>query len=399
MLFNYKIIDDKGITKEGEIEALNEEVAISSLQNRGYVVASVKSAEKKSLFSLSLFERVSNKDVVLLSRQIATLFEAQVSVLRIFRLLASESENPVMRKNLAIIADDIQAGNSISQSLSKHPKIFSDFYVNMVRSGEESGKLSETFSFLADYLDRTYEMTSKAKSALIYPAFIIVVFIVVMILMFTMVIPKISTILEESGQDVPFFTKIVMGISNFFVDYGIFVLVFFVIAGFMAARFGRTESGKNSFSRFRISLPYVGALYKKLYLARIAGNMNTMLVSGVPIVKVIENTAKVVDNAIYRKILEEAADSVRAGKSLSESLGSNDEIPNIMVQMVKIGEETGELGLILDTLAKFYEREVNNSVDTLVSLIEPALIVSLALGVGILLTSVLIPIYNISSSI
>jgi type IV pilus assembly protein PilC len=190
-----------------------------------------------------------------------------------------------------------------------------------------------------------------------------------------------------------------MGISNFFVDYGIFVLVFFVIAGFMAARFGRTESGKNSFSRFRISLPYVGALYKKLYLARIAGNMNTMLVSGVPIVKVIENTAKVVDNAIYRKILEEAADSVRAGKSLSESLGSNDEIPNIMVQMVKIGEETGELGLILDTLAKFYEREVNNSVDTLVSLIEPALIVSLALGVGILLTSVLIPIYNISSSI
>jgi type IV pilus assembly protein PilC len=399
MLFNYKIIDDKGITKEGEIEALNEEVAISSLQNRGYVVVSVKSAEKKSLFSLSLFERVSNKDVVLLSRQIATLFEAQVSVLRIFRLLASESENPVMRKNLAIIADDIQAGNSISQSLSKHPKIFSDFYVNMVRSGEESGKLSETFSFLADYLDRTYEMTSKAKSALIYPAFIIVVFIVVMILMFTMVIPKISTILEESGQDVPFFTKIVMGISNFFVDYGIFVLVFFVIAGFMAARFGRTESGKNSFSRFRISLPYVGALYKKLYLARIAGNMNTMLVSGVPIVKVIENTAKVVDNAIYRKILEEAADSVRAGKSLSESLGSNDEIPNIMVQMVKIGEETGELGLILDTLAKFYEREVNNSVDTLVSLIEPALIVSLALGVGILLTSVLIPIYNISSSI
>jgi len=399
MLFNYKIIDDKGITKEGEIEALNEEVAISSLQNRGYVVVSVKSAEKKSLFSLSLFERVSNKDVVLLSRQIATLFEAQVSVLRIFRLLASESENPVMRKNLAIIADDIQAGNSISQSLSKHPKIFSDFYVNMVRSGEESGKLSETFSFLAGYLDRTYEMTSKAKSALIYPAFIIVVFIVVMILMFTMVIPKISTILEESGQDVPFFTKIVMGISNFFVDYGIFVLVFFVIAGFMAARFGRTESGKNSFSRFRISLPYVGALYKKLYLARIAGNMNTMLVSGVPIVKVIENTAKVVDNAIYRKILEEAADSVRAGKSLSESLGSNDEIPNIMVQMVKIGEETGELGLILDTLAKFYEREVNNSVDTLVSLIEPALIVSLALGVGILLTSVLIPIYNISSSI
>jgi len=399
MLFKYKIIDDKGITKEGEIEALNEEVAISSLQNRGYVVVSVKSAEKKSLLSFSFFERVSNRDVVLLSRQIATLFEAQVSVLRIFRLLSSESENPVMRKNLSIIADDIQAGNSISQSLAKHPKVFSDFYVNMVRSGEESGKLSETFSFLADYLDRTYEMTSKAKSALIYPAFIVVVFIVVMILMFTMVIPKISSILEESGQEVPFFTKIVMGLSNFFVDYGIFLLVFFIIGLFFMFRFGRTESGKKTFSRFKISVPYIGSLYKKLYLARIAGNMNTMLISGVPIVKVIENTSKVVDNVVYRDILNEAAISVREGKSLSDSLGGSGEIPNIMVQMVKIGEETGELGLILDTLAKFYEREVNNSVDTLVSLIEPALIVSLALGVGILLTSVLIPIYNISSAI
>jgi type IV pilus assembly protein PilC len=217
--------------------------------------------------------------------------------------------------------------------------------------------------------------------------------------MFTMVIPKISSILEESGQEVPFFTKIVMGLSNFFVDYGIFLLVFFIIGLFFMFRFGRTESGKKTFSRFKISVPYIGSLYKKLYLARIAGNMNTMLISGVPIVKVIENTSKVVDNVVYRDILNEAAISVREGKSLSDSLGGSGEIPNIMVQMVKIGEETGELGLILDTLAKFYEREVNNSVDTLVSLIEPALIVSLALGVGILLTSVLIPIYNISSAI
>ena len=152
-------------------------------------------------------------------------------------------------------------------------------------------------------------------------------------------------------------------------------------------------------SRFKISVPYLGNLYRKLYLTRIASNMNTMLLSGVPIVKVIENTANVVDNVVFRRILEKAAQDVRTGKSVSESMGGSEDIPNIMIQMIKIGEETGEMGMILDTLAKFYEREVNNAVDALVALIEPAMIVALALGVGVLLTSVLIPIYNVSSGV
>ncbi|MCG2694603.1 type II secretion system F family protein [Candidatus Parcubacteria bacterium] len=400
MLFKYKVIDNTGAHKEGEIEAINIDTAIVSLQNRGFVVAEITPAKRDLFGDINLFDRVSNKDIVILSRQIATLFGAQVSVLRVFRLLASESENLVLRKKLTVVADDLQGGSSISQALSKHPKIFTDFYVNMVRAGEESGKLNETFAYLADHLDRSYALTSKAKSALVYPSFVIAVFVIVMILMFTMVIPKISAILVDSGQEIPFFTKIVMGISDFLLNYGLFLMAFLLIGGFFVVRFSRTDAGKVSFSRFKISIPYIGGLYKKLYLTRIASNMNTMLISGVPIVKVIENTASVVDNAIYRDILQEAAQSVRVGKPLSEALSSSsNEIPNIMIQMIKIGEETGEMGEILDTLAKFYEREVNNAVDTLVSLIEPAMIVALALGVGILLTSVLVPIYNVSSAV
>jgi len=399
MLFKYKVIDKTGATKEGQIEAVNVDVAINSLQGRGFVVVSVDPADKGVFGDFTLFEKVSTKDIVILSRQIATLFEAQVSVLRVFRLLAAESENPVLRKKLAIIADDLQAGSSISQALSKHPKIFSEFYVNMVKAGEESGKLNETFSYLADHLDRSYELTSKAKSALIYPAFVIVVFVVVMILMFTMVIPKISAILVESGQEIPFFTKIVMGISDFLLNYGLFLFVFLIIGGFLFVRFSRTETGKISLSRFKISIPYLGGLYRKLYLTRIAGNMNTMLLSGVPIVKVIESTADVVDNVVFQQILRKAAQDVRTGKSVSESLSGNPDIPNIMIQMIKIGEETGEMGMILETLSKFYEREVNNAVNALVALIEPAMIVALALGVGVLLTSVLVPIYNVSSGV
>ena len=399
MLFKYKVLDKSGATKEGQIDAVNPDVAITSLQNRGFTIVSVEQADKNVFGDVAIFERVSNKDIVILSRQISTLFEAQVSVLRVFRLLAAESESPILRKKLAIIADDLQGGSSISQALAKHPKIFSTFYVNMVRAGEESGKLNETFLYLANHLDRSYELTSKAKSALVYPSFVMVVFAVVMILMFTMVIPKLSAILLESGAEIPFFTKIVMGISDFLINYGLFLMIGLIIGSYFLVRYGTTKAGKASFSKFKISIPYLGNLYRKLYLTRIASNMNTMLMSGVPIIKVIENTADVVDNEIYRGILMTAAEEVRAGKSVSDSLVGYDEIPNIMIQMIKIGEETGEMGMILETLSKFYEREVNNSVDALVSLIEPGMVVMLALGVGVLLTSVLMPIYNVSSTI
>ncbi len=399
MLFKYKVIDKDGKTKEGQIEAINSDVAITSLQKRGFVVVSTEEVDKKFFKNISFFERVSNKDVVILSRQIATLFEAQVSVLRVFRLLAAETESPVLRKNLAIIASDLQGGSSISQALAKHPKVFTNFYVNMVRAGEESGRLNETFLYLADHLDRSYELTSRAKGALVYPAFVMTVFFAVMFLMFTMVIPKLTSILVSSGAEIPFFTRIIMGISDFLINYGLFLIVFVIIVSYLLARYGKTDAGKLAFSKFKINIPYIGGLYKKLYLTRIASNMNTMLISGVPIIKVVENTADVVDNVVYQNILMEAAKKIRAGEPVSDALGGNKFIPSIMIQMIKIGEETGEMGMILETLSKFYEREVNNTVDNIVSLIEPAMIVALAVGVGILLTSVLIPIYNVSSTI
>ena len=348
---------------------------------------------------IHIFEHVKNKDVVILSRQMATLFAAQVSALRVFRLLASETENPALGRKLAEIADDIQGGATISKALSKHPKVFSVFYVNMVRAGEESGKLDETFNYLADYLDRNFAVTSKAKNALIYPAFVIFTFITVMTLMLTFVIPKVTAIITSSGQPIPVYTQIVINLSNFLTDYGIFFLISLIILGFFLYRASRGEKGALMIARAKLAVPYVGTLYKKLYLSRISDNMNTMLVSGIPMIKVLELTANVVDNKVYENILKEALELVKGGSALSDALGRYPEIPSIMVQMAKVGEETGELGHILDTLAKFYQREVVNAVDTLVDLIEPVMIVALGLGVAFLLASVLIPIYNISSSI
>ena len=401
MTFKYKILDQGNNQKEGTIDAINIEVAISSLQKRGFSIVSITPEDKfTGSFlekNLSIFERVSNKDIVILSRQMATLFEAQVSALRVFQLLAMQSENQVLRRNLKDVVDDLQAGNSISGALSKHPKVFSQFYINMVKSGEESGKLDQTFIYLADHLDRTYEVTSKVKTALIYPAFVIFTFVAVMILMLVVVIPKISGILKDSGQAIPIYTKIVLGISDFLVSYGYILVVALALGGFFLWRYLRTESGKMAWDQMKITTPFIKILYTKLYLSRIADNMNTMLVSGIPMVRGLDLTADVVDNLVYKKILNNTVEDVKGGSSVSDAMGKYEQIPGIFVQMVKIGEETGQLGNILKTLATFYRREVTNAIDSIIGLIEPAMIVLLGLGVAFLLASVLVPIYNISS--
>ncbi len=402
MLFSYHALDKDGHEKAGTIEALSMDVAVATLQRRELIVSSIEPMGKKEgLASInSLFApRISNKDVVILSRQIATLFEAQVSALRIFRLLASEVENKALADVMTQVADDLQGGSPISKALARHPKVFGSFYVNMVRSGEESGKLSETFGYLADYLDRTYAVISKAQNALIYPAFVIGVFFVVMGLMLTLVIPKISAILKDSGQEVPFYTKIVIGLSDLLVHYGIFVLLALAVAGIIAWRAVQSPEGQLIFDSFKLDIPYLGNLYQKLYLSRIADNFATMLVSGVPVVEAVDITASVVGSSTFEGVLKQVGEDVRGGSSISEALAKHEEIPGIMTAMVRVGEETGELGTILNTLAKFYQREVTTAVDTMVDLIEPLMIVVLGLGVGTLLASVLIPIYNVAGGI
>lgn len=400
MLFKYKVINQSGGEEEGSIDAYNVDIAISSLQRRGLVVSSIKNAEDVGLLNkkIGFLERVSQKDVVILSRQMSTLFSSQVSALRIFRLLSSESENKPLREVLTQVSDDIQAGSSISVALAKHPKVFSNFYVNMVKAGEESGKLDETFQFLADYLDRSYEVSSKVRNSLIYPAFVIFTFIAVMTLMLTVVIPKITKILIDSGQPIPIYTQIVINLSDFLVDFWLPILLVIVAVGFVLWRYRSTDQGKMAFSHLKISVPYVGNLFRKLYLSRIADNLNTLLSSGVPVVKALELTSTVIDNKVYEEIVNHSLEEIKAGTALSDALSKYHEIPGIMVQMMKIGEESGELGNILKTLAKFYQREVMQAVDTLIDLIEPAMIVLLGLGVGTLLVSVLVPIYNISSA-
>ena len=402
MLFSYKAIDQANIQREGTVEAQSVDAAITAVQKRGYTIISIDEKTESTGFlnvEFELFNRVSNKEIVILSRQIATLFQAQVSPLRIFRLLSAEIENRKLQLALNQIVEDLQGGSPISRAMAAHPDIFSSFYVNLVKAGEETGSLEKSFEYLADYLDRSYEVASKAKSALIYPAFVIVIFIVVMVLMMTMVIPNIANILTDSGQELPIYTKIVIGISDFLTAYIGLISIAIAGAGVGFWRYSKTEVGRYTIDSFILSVPVLGDLQQKLMLTRICDNLSTMLSSGISIVQALEVTADVVDNAVYREIIQTALVEVKGGRSFAETLSEYPEIPGVLAQMAQVGEETGSLANILTTLANFYRREVNNAVDTLIGLIEPIMIVLLGLGVGVLLASVLMPIYNLTSSI
>lgn len=401
MLFKYSALSPQGEEKSGTVNAINLDVAINLLQKQGMTVVNINPAESKPFWkkSFSAFERVSLRDVVIFSRQLATLFVAHVSALKVFRMLAAESDNPLLRRKIGEVADDVQGGASMSDAFAKHPEIFSDFYVNMVRAGEESGKLSETFEYMADYMDRSYALVTKVRNALIYPAFIIAMFIIVMILLFTMVFPRLAQILLESGQPIPIYTQIVISFSNLLIDYGIFLLVALIVGGFFLWRYAHRPTGRMHLARFQLGIPLLGTLFKKFSLARTADVLFTMLTSGVPVVRAIEVAAAVVGNAVYEDILGQAARDVRSGSTISAAFAKHEEFPSILVQIIRIGEETGEVGNILKTLAEFYRRDVNDVIDAVISLIEPAIIVLLGVSVGSVLASVLIPIYNISTSI
>lgn len=402
MLFEFKAIDQQNASRDGTVEASSIDAAIVTIQKRGYTVVSIEPIEEKAPFynfEINLFQSISNKDIVIMSRQMSTLFEAQVSALRVFRLLATETENRQLQVVMNDIADSLQAGSSISRALAAHPDVFSPFFVNMVRSGEETGSLEKSFAYLADYLDRTYQVVTKARNAMIYPAFVITTFVLVMGLMLTMVIPRISQILVDSGQELPIYTKIVIGISSFMSNYIGVILILLSLLGVMFWQFAKTEVGKRAIDELLITIPYIGNLNRKLYLTRICDNLSTMLGSGISMVQAIEVTADVVDNAVYKEIFEHTLLEVKGGRSFADTIGEYPEVPGVLAQMAKVGEETGNLPEILTTLSKFYRREVDNAVDTLIGLIEPIMIVLLGLGVGVLLASVLMPIYNLTATI
>ena len=407
MLFHYAWLNNNGNKEEGDIDATSVDNAILILQKKGITtLLEVKEKVDKNsnvltfIKSSSIFkEKIKQKDIVLFSRQVSTLFEAGVSALRAFRLLAQENENKTLQERIMGVADDIESGISLSEALARRPDLFSNFYVNMVKAGEESGKLNEVFLFLADYLDRNYELNQKVKKALTYPSFVIGTFVVIMITMLTFVVPKMAAMFAEEGATLPLVTRIVLFMSDLFVKYGPITFPLLGLCYFFFLQWKKTEEGAYAIDEFSLKVPVIKGLLQKIFLQHLADNMNTMLTNGVPIVKSIDITTSIVDNRVYKELLGRVSQKVQSGKAFSKALYEEPLVPNILVQMVHIGEETGELGYILKNLALFYRRELDTAIDSMIGLIEPAMIVGLGLGVGVLVSAILLPMYALTDAI
>lgn len=398
MEFIYQAKTQGGEMLEGTIEAPAEQIAVDLLHSRGYTVLSLKSVAK-GVFSTDLgqaFSRPSAKDIVIFTRQLATLIDADMPLAEGLRTLAKQVEKPTFQKIISDVSDAVEGGSSLSAALAEYPKLFSPFYIKLVRSGELSGKLHESLSYLADYLERSQGINSKIRGALAYPAFVVFAMIIVTIIMVVFVLPQLLVIFKESGiKDLPVTTKMLIAFTNFFNAhlFLIFGTLVAAIAGFW--RYIRTPKGKIWLDDTKIRVPIFGRVLKNLYLARLAESLATLIKAGISILDAIKITSELVDNATYQGILLDAEESVRGGGSISDIFAKYREIPALLTSMIAIGERTGKIDFMLGHVSKFYRTESENDIQNISQLIEPVLVLVLGLGVAILVSAVLLPIYSL----
>ena len=398
MEFLYRAKQQSGELIEGKIEAPSENQAVALLHQKNLVVLGLEPAQK-GIFGrdvLSALNRPSKKDVVMFTRQMATLVDADVPLVEGLHTMARQIEKEAFRKVISDVAASIEGGASLSAALGEYSKIFGKFYISLVRIGEVSGKLHDSLTYLADYLERSASLNSKIKGALTYPAFIFCAMIAVVIILMTTVLPQLLSIIHDAGvTDLPLTTKILIGVTGFVNKFivPIVVVILGLIAGFFYSI--KTPGGRDRFDRFKVKMPQFGKVVRNLYLARIAETLSTLIKAGVPILEGITIASDVVGNTLYRKILLEAEENVRGGGTISEVLDRYKEFPPLFSSMLAIGEKTGRTDFMLENIFRFYKSESENDVQNLSQLIEPVLILILGIGVAGLVSAVLLPIYSL----
>lgn len=397
MKFNYQARTKDGRVQAGVVEASSREAAFNVLKTHNLYITALESSEDAPLYTkkITLFSKANNKDVVLFSRQVSIMLKSNVPILEIFKSISQQTKKADFKEKIIKISEGIEGGDPLSKSLSVFPKLFSPFYINMVKAGEASGKLSEVFSYLADYLEKQDEFSSKVKGAMIYPAFVLIVFVGVVALIMGYVIPSLSETLEASGTELPLVTKIVMSASDFLQQkwWVIILVVAGLIGGFIY--FKRTDKGKEIIDRTLLRIPVLNTFLKKLYIARISLNLTTLISGGLPIAQCLQITGDIVGSNTFRDILFETRDGVKRGEPISATVSKYpDFISPLFYQMVSVGEKTGTLDSSLENVVVFYQRDVDRSLDSFIRLLEPIFIILLGGVVAGLMGAVLLPIYS-----
>lgn len=402
MKFVFKAKDAQGEVREGMVEAMTPKAAAEILGRNNLVPISIQKEEKTLAIVKDLqriWEGVSQKELVVFFQQLATLVEARVPVVSAIRTIEDQTENRYFQIILKEMSDDIEDGAPFSVAIEKHSGTFSPLVINMLRAGEASGELQKSIEVVATSIEKNYQLAAKIKGALYYPIFVLVVAFVIGFLVVTFILPKITIMIKDLKVPVPWYTSALIWLGDFMNAYwwAVLLVIFAFVAGIVY--YLKTESGKREWQILLLKLPVIGDLARSIYITRFSENLSALLNGGIPVVRALIIVSEVIGNHVFEKIVLKAADEVRSGGTMSTVFLRSREVPPIVSQMIRIGEETGSLSGVLASTGKFYNQEVETMTRSLTTLIEPILIVFLGIGVGILVVGVLMPIYNIASQI
>src|SRR3989344_8221841 len=397
MKFNYNARNKEGGVESGTIEASSKEAAAVLLQKYNMFVTSLREVAEKNpiLQKVSFGTGVSKKDLAIFSRQLAVMLESRVPVIQSLSSLAVQTKKPNFKKIIVEVSSLVEDGVPLSEAFSRHPKVFDSFYVSLVRSGEVSGKISQTLYYISDHLEREHDIIAQVRQAMIYPLFTISVLFVVVNIIIIFLLPKIEDLIRQSSIDPSTFTVITLNFYAFLGNFWWMILsAFFIFVVFIIFYF-KTAQGKKLYDTYSLKIPFLGDIFRKVFLARFCGNISTLMSAGISINNSLKITSDTVNNSVYKLIVNEVEKGVSEGEKISSVLAKHqDYFPSFVIKMIKVGEETGKLDKTLMEVVNFYQKEIKRSIDLFLTLLEPILIIFLGLIVGLLAISVVAPLYG-----
>lgn len=399
-IFNYKAKNRLGRIKRGRTIAISESVAIRNLSRRGLEVRTIKDVSKsidhKFIF---LLNPIKSKDLVIFFRQFSIMMSSGVPIAEALITIVDQTENIKFRDILSKVAYDVDSGSFLSDAMKKHPRTFSQFYCNVVKAGETTGKLDEVLNYLAEEIEKDYDLTKRFKGALIYPLFVLSGLVIVGFIFLFFVLPELTKILSDTGGTLPLATRIVIGSIDFLKKY-FFVFLFLLFSAVVFFKlFFKTDLGKTSRDIFLLKLPVVGKILQLVYLVRFSRSFGILLKGGVPIVKSLEIVEGVVKNKVYKNIIKKTIKDVNEGESVVGVLESSEYVPKMIPAMMSVGETTGRLDEVLVEIARFYDKDISNKLNNLNVIIEPVIMVIMGIGVGIMVAAIILPMYNLAGQI
>ncbi len=404
MKYTYTAKTKEGVIRSGNIDASNEEDAAKILKGHDLFILEVKK-EEGSLPSIQNIKipfisgRVALKDKIIFTQQLAMMVKAGLPLVDAFSALEEQTENKYFSKTIGEIATDVKGGKALSETLSKYPRIFNELYISIVRSGEKSGKLDEVLERLSDQLQKDYDLISKIKAAVTYPIVVVIALIGIVILMLIFVVPQLKNIFQDLGAELPLTTRIVLGTSDAVINYWYIFLIATIALVFGFRYWARTNAGGMIWDRLKLRIPLIGPLTRKIYMARFARTMGTLVASGLPMLEIIETVKGIINNRVYQKGFENISNDIENGVQLSVTLEKQKIFPPMIYHLISVGEKSGKLDYVLLSMATFFDKEVENTTSNLATLVEPILIIIIGAGVGFVVASVIMPIYSLVNTI